>query len=180
VIRMALVDSIPDEVLAPALQTNLGRALYNHPELCLPFKALASGVHLSSNLEPRLRELVVLRISAELKSDVEWGQHFRIATTEAVYGTVSISIAEARNVRDGKLDGFTIKERTAMEYAIAFEKNAVDDEAWARVSEHFTPIEVLDLTMLAGVYGLAGRLTNALAVPMDEGILPISAVDSLL
>ena len=36
------------------------------------------------------------------------------------------------------------------------------------------------LTILAGVYGMACRLTNGLGVPMDDGILPISAVDSLL
>jgi 4-carboxymuconolactone decarboxylase len=178
-IRMALVEKIPDEALDPTLQTNLGRALYNNPGLCIPFKALASSTHLKSHLEPRLRELVVLRISAALKSDVEWGQHFRIATTAAVYGKVSVTVAEARDVRDGNLAGFPLKERIAMEFGIAVDKNAVDDKAWALISEHFTPIEVLDLTVLAGVYGLAGRLTNALAVPMDEGILPISAVDSL-
>ncbi|MTD54740.1 carboxymuconolactone decarboxylase family protein [Amycolatopsis pithecellobii] len=176
--RMTLVDKIPDEVLEPALQTNLGRALYHNPKLCVAFKALASGVHFESHLEPRLRELAILRISAELRSDVEWGQHFRIATTAAVYGKVNVSIAEARDVRDGRLEGFAARERCAMEYAMAFENNSVDDEIWARVSAHFTPVEVLDLTVLAGLYGMAGRLTNALAVPMDEGILPISAVDS--
>ena len=178
--RMALVEKIPDDVLEPALQTNLGRALYNNPPLCVAFKSLAAGVHRMSHLEPRLRELVILRMSAELKSDVEWGQHFRIATTAEVYGRVSISVTEARDVRDGKLEGFPLKERIAMEYATAFDKNAVDDEAWARVSEHLTTIEVLDLSVLVGLYGMAGRLTNGLAVPMDDGILPISAVDSLL
>ena len=178
--RMPLVDKIPDEQLDPTQQTNLGRALYNHPELCLPFKALASAVHLRSNLEPRLRELVVLRLSADLGSDVEWGQHFRIATTAAVYGAVSVSITEARDVRDGVLDGFSARERAAIEYSTAFDNNLVDDAMWARISETLTPLEVLDLTMLAGLYGMAGRLTNALAVPLDEGLLPISAVDSLL
>jgi alkylhydroperoxidase family enzyme len=177
---MDLVEKIPDDVLEPSLQTNLGRALFHNPDLCLAFKALASGAHRKSHLESRLRELVILRISAELNSDVEWGQHFRIATTAAVYGKPSISIAEARDVRDGNLEGFPARERIAMEYAIAFDKNVVDDEAWTRVSEHFTPIEVLDLTVLAGAYGLASRLTNSLGVPMDEGILPISAVDSLV
>jgi hypothetical protein len=41
-------------------------------------------------------------------------------------------------------------------------------------------VELLDLNLLAGVYGLAGRLTNALDVPMDDGIFPISAADSQL
>ncbi len=177
--RVSLVEAIPDDVLDPALQTNLGRALYNNPRLCLAFKALASGVHFASRLEPRLRELVVLRLSADLESDVEWGQHFRIATTAAVYGEVSITIAEAREVRHGRLEGFPPRERAAMEYAMAYEGNRVDDASWARASEHFTVLELLDLTMLAGLYSMAGRLTNALAVPMDEGILPISAVDSL-
>lgn len=178
--RMALVDKIPDESLDPRMQTNLGRALFNNPGMCLPFKALASGVHFQSQLESRLRELVVLRISAELQSNVEWGQHFRIATTNFVYPEIAMTVAEARDVRDGKLDGFPVRERVAMEYAMAFEKNVVDDALWSQASEHFSQLELLDLSMLAGLYGLAGRLTNALDVPMDDGILPISAVDSLL
>ena len=178
--RMALVDKIPNESLDPRMQTNLGRALFNNPGLCLPFKALASGVHFQSHLEPRLRELVVLRISAALKSDVEWGQHFRIATTTFVYPEACITVAEARDVRDGQLGGFSVREQVAMEYAIAFDNNVVDDALWSRASEHFSQVELLDLTILAGVYGLAGRLTNALDVPMDDGILPISAVDSQL
>ncbi len=177
--RIVLVESIPDEVLAPALQTNLGRALFNNPDLCLAFKALASSVHFKSHLDPRLRELVVLRISAVLQSDVEWGQHFRIATTAEVYGEVSVSVAEARAVRDGELDGFPPKEMVAMEYAVAFDSNAVDDDMWSRVSGHLTDIEVLDLTVLAGVYGMAGRLTNGLAVPMDEGMSPLAALDEV-
>ena len=88
--RITLVDKIPDEALDPRMQTNVGRALYNNPELCLPFKALAGAVHHNSHLEDRLREMVVLRISAELKSDVEWGQYFRIATTPMVYGQAHV------------------------------------------------------------------------------------------
>lgn len=177
--RMPLVPRIPDDALAPELQTNLGRALYNNPGLCLPFKALASGVHSQSHLEPRLRELTILRVSAVLGSDVEWGQHFRIATTPFAYGRAWVSVDEARNVRDGMLDDFPERERLAMQYALAFDDNAVNDALWARAAGLFTRVELLDLTMLAGVYGLAGRLTNALAVPLDDGIRPISDVDAV-
>lgn len=176
--RISLVPDISDDVLDPRLQTNLGRALYNNPELCLAFKRLALGVHEDSHLEPRLRELVILRISAELGSDVEWGQHFRIATTPEVYGRAWVSVAEARAVRDQRLEEFPQRERLAMIYATAFEHNAVGDELWQQVSAQLTPTEVLDLSVLAGLYGMACRLTNGLGVPMDEGILPISAVDA--
>ncbi|MFE2185468.1 carboxymuconolactone decarboxylase family protein [Streptomyces sp. NPDC059455] len=143
------------------------------------FKGLAAGVHAESHLDARLRELTILRLSAELGSDVEWGQHFKIATTAEVHGRVCLTVAEARAVRDGEPEGFPARGRAVMEYAAAFEKNPVDDEVWERVSAQLTRVEILDLTVLAGLYGMAGRLTNALAVPMDEGILPISAVDSL-
>jgi hypothetical protein len=56
----------------------------------------------------------------------------------------------------------------------------VDENVWARATKHFSLAEILDLSMLTGLYGLVGRLTNALAVPLDDEILPISAVDSLL
>ncbi|GAA1138614.1 hypothetical protein GCM10009579_72770 [Streptomyces javensis] len=125
------------------------------------------------------RKGTILCLSAESGSGVAWGQHFKIATTAEVYGRVCLTVAEARAVRDGELEGFPARGRAVMECAAAFEKNAVDDEVRERVSAQLTRIELLDLTVLAGLYGMAGRLTNALAVPMDEGILPISAVDSL-
>ena len=175
--RMPLVDKIPDAALQAEFQTNLGRALYNNPGICLPFKKLAGSVHFESHLGPRIRELVVLRLSAQLRSDVEWGQHFRLATTDVVYEKAWISVPEARDVRDGDLGGFSALERTAMEYAQAVERNDVTDEDWSRALEHFTHEELLDLTVLATVYGMACRLTNALGVPMDEGIEPISALD---
>lgn len=177
--RLKLVDKIPDEDVPPTQQTNLGRALYNNPGLCIPFKMLASGCHFKSHLEPRLREMVVLRISAQLKSDVEWGQHFRIATTPMVYGQAWVTLAEARDLRDGKLDRFEAKERVALEFANAVELNSVDDAIWQRLAEHYSQVEILDLTMLAAVYGMACRLTNSLDVPLDEGIHPIAALDSM-
>jgi 4-carboxymuconolactone decarboxylase len=177
--RLPLVPDIPDDVLDRRLQTNLGRALYNNPDLCVAFKRLAYGVHGDSHLEPRLRELVILRVSAELGSDVEWGQHLRIATTPEVYGTAWVSVPEARAVRDGRLEEFPSRERIAMQYATAVEHNAVGDELWGSASAELSAVELLDLSVLAGFYGMAGRLTNVLAVPMDDGILPISALDAV-
>lgn len=97
------------DLLVNALNQDPGRPLPHLPDGRTSTPVWGEAVKALVVLRPGRRELTILRLSAELGSDAEWGRHFKIATRAEVYGRVCL----------------------------------------------------------------------ALAVPMDEGILPISAVDSL-
>jgi alkylhydroperoxidase family enzyme len=45
----------------------------------------------------------------------------------------------------------------------------VDDRCWTAAREHFSEVELLDIAMLAGFYGLASRLVLALEVDLEAG-----------
>jgi 4-carboxymuconolactone decarboxylase len=158
---------IADAPLPPGthglMQNNLHRALANNPAMAEGFYGLANAVHTTSHLPARVRELAILRVTANLRSDFEFSHHFRGCQT------VGVSAEEARAVRDGRFAGFSEAERAALALAEAVEARRVTDELWAAAAAHFPQVELLDLVMAASFYGYASRLCLALGVPADEG-----------
>jgi alkylhydroperoxidase family enzyme len=145
------------------MQNNLHRALANNPAMAEKFYGLANAVHMTSHAPVRVRELVILRVTANLRSDFEFSHHFRGCQT------VGVTADEARAVRDGDFARFTDAERAALALAEAVEDRRVTDAVWAAAAAHFSDVELLDLAMAASFYGYASRLTLALGVPADEG-----------
>jgi alkylhydroperoxidase family enzyme len=151
---------VPDDL---PIVNNLVRAAYNNPDMYRGFASLSGRVHSTSHLSARLRELVVLRTVARLGATYEWANHVPGARS------VGVTDDEIRALRDGSLSGFDPAEAAAIRYAEAVEDRAVDRELWAATQAHYSPVELLDLAMLVGFYGLASRVVLALEVPLDEG-----------
>lgn len=146
------------------IHNNLVRATLNNPDMHRGFASLAGRVHSTSHLSQRLRELVVLRTVANLGAEYEWANH--------VVGARSIGITddEIRHLREGRLDSFSPSERCAIDFALAVEDRAVGEATWQQAREHFSPVELLDLVLLVGFYGMASRLVMALGVELDKGL----------
>ncbi len=159
-VRIAQAD-VPKE--AP-IHNNLVRATLNNPELHRGFVSLAGRVHSASHLDARMRELLVLRTVARLEATYEWGNH--------VVGARSAGITDddIRRLRDGDFENFTEAERSALRFAEAVEDRAVDNDVWAGASAHFSEVELLDMTLLVGFYGMASRFVLALDVDLDNGL----------
>ncbi len=51
----------------------------------------------------------------------------------------------------------------------------VTDRVWQETARHFSGDDLLDLVVVAGFYGYASRLTNAMGVEIDEGLMGIAA-----
>lgn len=159
-----IADASVPSALTKAMHNNLHRTLYNNPEMADAFGVLARTVHTSSRVEHRIRELAILRIASQLGADVEWGQHFKIAQM------VGVSADEGRDIRDDDLSSFTDKELVAIRFAEAVEKGQVSDSEWEEASRHYSAEQLLDLTLLAGFYGYASRITLAMGVAVDDGL----------
>ena len=61
-------------------------------------------------------------------------------------------------------DRFTDAERTAIEYADRFSTDSanIDDAFMARLSSHYTPAEIVDMTLVIGKYVAMGRFMQVL------------------
>lgn len=63
---------------------------------------------------------------------------------------------------------FTDAERIAVEYAERFslDHQGIDDDLMGRLQEHWSPAEILDLTVCIGRHLAFGRLTAVLAIDL--------------
>ena len=68
------------------------------------------------------------------------------------------------HVEDPEHGDYSDQERLAIEYAekFALDHLSIDDAFWARLREHFTDAEILDLTICTGNWLAFGRLTQVL------------------
>ena len=69
-------------------------------------------------------------------------------------------------------DAFTPREKLAIEYAeqFAVDHTMVDDDLWRRLGEHFSPQEVMELTMTNAFCVGFGRAFQVLDVDSDIDI----------
>ncbi len=68
-----------------------------------------------------------------------------------------------------EVDEFTPREKLAIEFGerFAIDNTTIDDAFWARMSEHFSDTEMLELTMVAGFCVGVGRALQVLDVAVD-------------
>jgi alkylhydroperoxidase family enzyme len=150
---------LPDDL---AVHNNLVRAAYTNPEMFRGFASLSGRVHSASHLAGRTRELVLLRVAGLLGAAYEWQQHAAIAERSGITAT------ELTALEGGDLDAFDGADRAAVVFAEAVEERKVDDAAWAAARQHFSDVELVDMTLLAGFYGLASRFVLALDVDLER------------
>jgi 4-carboxymuconolactone decarboxylase len=150
---------LPDDL---PVKNNLVRATYNNPDMHRGFASLSGRVHSASHLDGRTRELVVLRVAGLLDAEVEWRQH------EPAARRAGVTDEQISALRVGDLAAFEGADRAAVAFAEAVERGAVDDGAWVDARAHFSEVELSDLAMLAGFYGLASRYVLAMGVAVDE------------
>ncbi|MCU0259956.1 MAG: hypothetical protein MUE78_02960 [Ilumatobacteraceae bacterium] len=68
---------------------------------------------------------------------------------------------------------FTPRERLAAEFAerFAIDHTAIDDELWGRMKEHFSDVELLELTVTVGFCVGLGRAFQVLDIARDFDVL---------
>jgi 4-carboxymuconolactone decarboxylase len=156
---------VPDaEPSGENMNANIFRALANAPQVLRGFGDLGGRLLFRGLLSARTRELVILRMGALLACDYEWGQHVPRGRE------TGLSDDEIRGVRDGSTDLLTPSEAAAVRFCQAVEESLVDDAVWDETAQHFSAAQMVELTVLAGYYGLVCRSLLALRVPLDAGI----------
>jgi 4-carboxymuconolactone decarboxylase len=145
---------------------NVFRTFANHPELMRHWLGFAGYLLRSSTLEPRLRELVVLRVGWQCHSPYEWGQHVIVGRRAGV-----LDADLERLTRGPEAEGWTSAEAAALRATDELiERHSLGDATWAGLSTHFTTQQILDLIFLVGQYQLVSSALNALRVERDDGL----------
>jgi 4-carboxymuconolactone decarboxylase len=140
--------------------------LANHPKLFRKWLVFANYILVKSTLDPRTRELAVLRVGWRCDAPYEWGQHVVVGRA------VGLSDDDIRRVAEGPdADGWTPAEVAALRATDELhDRSTITDATWAALTEHFTEEQVLDLVFLVGNYHIVSFALNACRVERDDGV----------
>ncbi|MBY8862306.1 carboxymuconolactone decarboxylase family protein [Nocardia sp. CA2R105] len=144
----------------PAIST-----LARHPDLVEAYLGLGVYVMMRSTLEPRIRELVVLRVAQRHSCAYIWVSHVR-ASTDA-----GLSAAEIEGVQHGTLpDPF---EQILLDTVDELEENYdLSERTWAALSERLDERQRMDLVFTIGHYGMLAMAYNTFGVMPDPQEIP--------
>jgi alkylhydroperoxidase family enzyme len=143
---------------------NLHRMMAHAPALMKTSAALALAFRRDTALTRAMVELVVMRIAQAIDTKYIWVRHLPLARD---CGVTEAQIAELSHWPASAL--FTPMEKAALGFA----ENAalqlpVSDEAWAELRRHFSPRQIVEITMLVGNYVSTAIFIKALAVPPER------------
>ncbi|MGI8926870.1 MAG: carboxymuconolactone decarboxylase family protein [Tepidiformaceae bacterium] len=160
-------ESLPDELkerwdatAARGPVLNIQRAFLANPAI----EVRAFQAWRASGLEPRARELVILRCAWLKQSRYEWHQHVRIARGEG------LTDAEIDGVRDWKQSTlFSEAERTLLAYADELAGSPKpSDAAFEAFARGRSPADVFGVTYLITLYFQLAHIMAALDLETED------------
>jgi alkylhydroperoxidase family enzyme len=146
--------------------TNALRIYLHHPVLAqniLPFERYISS---ESTLEPRHRELLILRTAWLARSDYVWAQHADIARK------VPITAEELTRIARGPdAAGWNPFEAALLRAVDELLVDAfVSDRTWAALTAQYDTRQVMDAVFTVAELTMVAGTVNSLGVEVDEGL----------
>ena len=146
------------------------RLLMMQPDVAIGMGAFAQAVYEKTSLPAREREIARLRVAVANGCPVCLNTRSPKAEAQglgedAVQGVIACSIGTAPPI-----EGLTVRERLAGEFADRFatDHHTIDDAFMAEIREHFSDIEVIELTALCAMTVGNGRFMTVLDIAADD------------
>lgn len=142
---------------------NLHRAIGNAPAVLRNFMRLGNSLLRHGSLPPRLRELAILRVAVLTRARYEWAHH------EPIAAHAGVSAQEIEALAAGRMPpGLTAVEQAVLQYIDEVtERLEVPAAVFESVRTHLDEGQVVELTMVAGYWGMVARLLQALEVDVE-------------
>lgn len=148
---------------------NVFRVWLHHPKLSRWFNDLLMGLLWEGTLDPRLRELVIMRCGWATASDYEWTQHWRIALS------LKLSEADLLAVRDWRTsDRFGPAERAVLAATDeTITDGAISASTWQACVDHVSADHqvLLELVAAIGTWRMVSGILISLEVPLEDGVM---------
>jgi alkylhydroperoxidase family enzyme len=144
---------------------NLFKAMANSPKVGRNFIRLGNAILNAEILDPKLRELAILRVGNILQSEYEFTKHVVIGKRA---GVTDDQINELSKWKSSKK--FTDIERAVLQYTDEMTLNVkVDDSTFASLKSFFNDAQIVKLTATIGYYGMVSRVLVALEIELEPG-----------
>ena len=151
-IPVKAVNVIATMARSPVVQKGLGR--------------FANQVLFKSNMDERLREIVILRMGWNCQAVYEFGQHTLVGrsvglTADEIYSTT-------RPIGQG---GWPAEERALLQMTDdLWADDCVSDQTWTELEAHFEPELIMEYVAAALCYRAVSGLLNTCGVELDDGV----------
>lgn len=145
---------------------NIFTTLAHHPKLLKRWSAFGGVLLYRGDLDPREREILILRTGWNCRSEYEWGQH------KAIGMTTGLTEKEVdATTLDPSAAGWN--DDDALLIAAADELHAdskLSDATYAALEKRYSKKQIIELLMVVGQYHLVAMTLNSLGVQRDEGV----------
>ncbi len=143
---------------------NLQLVTGHAPKFSRAAAAMAFTIRFDAVTPRRLLELVILRTAEIVRSDYEINQHRPLMR---LCGYSDAQIAAVAAWRESSL--FDDRQRAALAYVEQMAHGGdVDDATYATLAQHFSPQQIVEITMTVGSYYANGLLTKALRIETEQ------------
>ncbi len=176
-LREPRIEPLTDDAIGDDIRSQLGEQFTSNPILNV-FRTLGKslkayrrfmawgGYILSSDndLNPRDRELVILRTGYNWKSGYEWAQHARLGRA------CGLSEEEISRIKAGPMAaGWSDRDRALLVATDDLTSNAfISDRNWSALAG-FSEKQRMDLVMTVGQYTQVSMMLNSFGVQLDPG-----------
>jgi 4-carboxymuconolactone decarboxylase len=143
---------------------NVYKLLLHSPPLAETWLEHVNAVRWKTQLDVRLREIVIIRVAILNRIDYVIQQH-----VPALALADGVLLEECEALRDWRASGFfSEKERAVLAYTDAMTRDvAVLDAVFAAVRGYFNERELVELTVLIGTYNMHNRVMLALGIDLE-------------
>lgn len=140
------------------------RMLLHHPAMAAAMDRLLKRLLYEGLLEPRIRELIIMRLAWSTGSACEWARHVPFCAR------VGVSDADLLAVRDWQSsESFDAAERAALAAVDdVLASGAVSDETWADCAAAFPDVKHrIELVVAIGNWRMYSQFLRSTAVPLE-------------
>jgi alkylhydroperoxidase family enzyme len=143
---------------------NVYRLLLHSPALAEAWFGLNNAVRWKTQLDGRLRELVIIRVGSLCRAPYILRQHIpKLALAEGLQPAEWEALS---SWRESSL--FNERERAALAYAdVLTETTAASDATVSGLKPFFDERQIVELTVLIGAYNMHARVLNALDLDLE-------------
>jgi len=145
------------------------RVLLHQPGFAKQVNDMAETLMTTCRLEPRLRELIIMRIGWVKKGVYEWAQHWWIANQ------LGVPERDLLAVRDWQAhDHWSPVDRAVLRATDeTLEHGTISQPTWEDCAVHFpTDRDRIELVATIGNWKMMSEVLTSLAVPLDDGFSP--------
>jgi len=166
--RTEEVDRALGPIAAQEPLDNVFGTFVRHPDLYRRFAKLAGHVLFASSLDPRRRELAILRIGWRNGCRYEFAAHQKLAQAAGIAPEEIGRLCRSDIPADWREEDALVLQAVDELY----DTRTIGDDTWDRLARTLDQHQMMDLVFTIGTYNLVSWSLNAFRVDVDDHFGP--------